>query len=68
MFEWGDTLLRQHNTKRYKENDVTLNYIGYWTDGGNHTLITFESPLSFSSDRYPSEQPSSRNKSKLMIA
>ncbi|XP_071835064.1 uncharacterized protein [Apostichopus japonicus] len=34
MFEWGQTLLKQYNTKRYKERDVTLNYIGYWTDGG----------------------------------
>ncbi|KAJ8044596.1 hypothetical protein HOLleu_07381 [Holothuria leucospilota] len=34
MFEWGHTLLKQYNTVRYSEKDVTLNYIGYWTDAG----------------------------------
>ncbi|KAJ8044597.1 hypothetical protein HOLleu_07382 [Holothuria leucospilota] len=34
LYRWGRTLLKQYSTVRYTEKDVTLNYIGYWTDRG----------------------------------
>lgn len=44
-------LRKQYNTKRYTDNDLTLKYIGYWTDAGafyyynTETNITYEKTL-----------------------
>ncbi|XP_071835062.1 uncharacterized protein [Apostichopus japonicus] len=39
---WGSFLKRHYELKRYSKNDVTLNYIGYWTDGGAYYYYNTE--------------------------
>lgn len=34
IMKWGKMLRTQYNTKRFTDNDMTLKYIGYWTDAG----------------------------------
>ncbi|PIK42555.1 hypothetical protein BSL78_20580 [Apostichopus japonicus] len=51
VLQWGKMLRKQYNTKRYTDNDLTLKYIGYWTDAGafyyynTETNITYEKTL-----------------------
>lgn len=34
VMKWGKMLRTHYNTKRFTDNDMTLKYIGYWTDAG----------------------------------
>jgi hypothetical protein len=46
--EWGQTMQKAHNrTNQYRLNDLTINYLGYYTDNGGYYYYNTEKGINY---------------------
>lgn len=46
--EWGDVMQREYNrTNQYRVNDLTINYLGYYTDNGGYYYYNTEKGINY---------------------
>ncbi|CAF3945609.1 unnamed protein product [Rotaria sordida] len=46
--EWGETMQRVYNrTNQYRLNDLTINYLGYYTDAGGYYYYNTEQEINY---------------------